>query len=144
MKMPAERDIIRAKAMLMFTNTPAVFYLFCDETKGDSKYKYLVILSKNENTAHFLMINSKSYSLGGVEIKVTPEELPCLSRVSYIDCRELFTIIAEELTMRVADNIDSFNRGDLPETVKIRMADAVRIAKTLSNREKKIILDALL
>lgn len=140
---PSNRRIIRAEAQLMFANLPSVFYLYCSETKAESKYKYLVILSNDGSTAFYFMINSKSFFADGCEILVKKSELPCLIRDSYIDCRELFSIPTSELIRRIADNIDLYDRGPVPSFIKARMADAVNNARTLSKREKNIALDAL-
>ena len=142
MKEPDQRSLIRAEAQLMFSDLPSVFYIYCDETKGKSKYKYLVFLSKDDDLAYFFMINSKQYFYEG-EIQVTPNDLPCLIRDSWIDCRELFEISKEELIKRVADNIDSYNRGKVSVSVQSKIANAVCTSRTLSPIEKRKILSWL-
>lgn len=127
----------------MYSKLPSVFYLYCAETKAEAKYKYLVLLSEDGSTAYYFMINSKSYFADGCEILVTPSELPCLLRNSYIDCRDLFSIPTSELIRRIADNIDLYDRGPVPDQIKVRMADAVIKSRTLSPRQKDIALEAL-
>lgn len=139
----SQGDLIRAEAQLYCAKLPSVFYLYCKETKGKTKYKYLVILSSDGLSAYYLMINSKQYFADGCEIPVTPDELPCLSRNSFIDCRELIRISREELIFRIAENIENSNRGIVPDALKLRISAAAEHARTLNKIEKWIIVDAM-
>ena len=143
MKEPNQSNLIRADAKLMYTELPSVFYLWTEETKGESKHKYLVILSADRNMAYFFMIDSVRYWASEGEIPVTPEELTCLDRPSWIDCRELFSITREELVRRMAMNIDSYERGVVPGIVKQKIINTVKNSVTLMPWEIDIVLNAL-
>ena len=143
MKEPSASSLIRADAKLNFTELPSVFYLYTEETKGEPKHKYLVILSADRQEAYFFMIDSVRYWEGIGEIPVTPEELPCLSRNSWIDCRELFSVSREELVRRMAMNIDTYERGSVPNVVIERMRTAVLNSTTLMEWEIDLVLSAL-
>ena len=143
MREPNQSNLIRADAKLMFTELPSVFYLWTEETKGESKHKYLVILSADRTTAYFFMIDSVRYWASEGEIPVTPEELPCLDRPSWIDCRELFSITREELVRRMAMNIDSYERNILPDSVRQRIINTVQNSVTLMPWEIEIVLKAM-
>ena len=71
MKEPSASSLIRADAKLNFTELPSVFYLYTEETKGEPKHKYLVILSADRQEAYFFMIDSVRYWEGIGEIPVT-------------------------------------------------------------------------
>lgn len=143
MKEPSRSKIIRADAKLSFTELPSVFYLWTEETKGESKHKYLILLSADRTKAYFFMINSIRYWASDGEVPVTPEELPCLSRPSWIDCRELFSITREELIKRIANNIDSYDRGPVPYDVKQKIIDTVQNSVTLMPWEIEVVLMAM-
>lgn len=89
------------------------------------------------------MINSIRYWASDGEVPVTPEELPCLSRPSWIDCRELFSITREELIKRIANNIDSYDRGPVPYDVKQKIIDTVQNSVTLMPWEIEVVLMAM-
>ena len=144
MKEPSQAKLIRADAKLSFTKLPSVFYLWTEETKGDSKHKYLVILSADRSSAYFFMIDSVRYWASEGEISVTPDELPCLDRPSWIDCRELFSISRDELIKRMAYDLDSYERGIIPQSVKQKIVETVQNSVTLMPWEIDIVVKACL
>lgn len=143
--MPSKQDISNAEVFLKFASFPTIYYIYCSETKGINKYKFLVFFpSEKEDEVLFLMINSKKYFYGDSgEIKIMANEMPCLQRDSFLDCRECFVISKEELIFRIASNINNYDKGVFPKALYPRVVEAVSKSVTIEKRYKRMILFSL-
>lgn len=142
--MAGNRDKTRAEIMLRFIQPPRAFYLFC-EFIHDPKNKFLILVSKDETEVLFFLINSKSYTVSHrEEIPLLASECKFLTRNSYLDCRKVFSKSLDQFIDMIADNIEAFDRGTLPNSVIQKIVEVVTNSETIAPRHQKKIIDSLL
>lgn len=133
----------KAEIFLSFTSPPRVLYLFCDFL-NDKKYKYIVLLSKDNTEILFFLINSKSYTISQQdEIKITPHECSFLHHDSYIDCRQVFVLPIDHFSKKISTNLSGFDKGAIEPAIVVKILSVVESSDTISPLHKKKILDTL-
>ena len=115
-----------------------VYYVFTSHTKPFPKHKFIVILAFETNPMGFL-INSqinqfvqKRPRLLPCEVKIEQSNHTFLSHDSFLDCRDLFSFAAAELTDL---------RGSIDEATRTKILAGVAACPVLPRDYKTLIAD---
>ena len=114
-----------------------VVYHFCTNTIPDPKWKYIVCI--HANAGQFLWINSKQRKTKpGSNIPMSPKELDCLERPSFICTSIIVPLDPEEIQCDSTGRPHDL-RGRLSDELKRRVVDSLEASRYLNENEKELI-----